>query len=110
MSANVETLFEGDEDIHDSIVDLVPGPDNPTPMVRLGERFNPRKMTAAHRKLPFNTKVRVTHLQNGKSVIVRINDRGPFHGHRVIDLAHGAASQLGLVNMSLATSQPAETE
>ena len=41
MNANVQTLFEGDEDIHDSIVDLVPGPDNPTPIVRLGERFNP---------------------------------------------------------------------
>jgi rare lipoprotein A len=54
-------------------------------------------MTAAHRTLPFGTRVRVVNLYNGRSAVVRINDRGPFHSGRVLDLAHGAASQLGLV-------------
>jgi rare lipoprotein A len=60
-----------------------------------GERFDPGQMTAAHRTLPFGSKVRVT--RNGKSVVVRINDRGPFHGGRVIDLSQAAAAELGLV-------------
>ncbi|UPM51383.1 MULTISPECIES: septal ring lytic transglycosylase RlpA family protein [unclassified Synechococcus] len=67
-----------------------------------GEVFRPGTLTAAHRTLPFGTKVRVTNLWNGRSAIVRINDRGPFHGRRVIDLAHGAASQLGLVSSGIA--------
>jgi rare lipoprotein A len=61
-----------------------------------GERFNPNGLTAAHRKLPFGTKVKVTNLRNGKSVIVRINDRGPFIKNRVIDLSLGAAKVIGL--------------
>ncbi len=61
-----------------------------------GETFRPGTLTAAHRTLPFGTMVRVTNLSNGRSTVVRINDRGPFHGGRVIDLAHGAAVQLGL--------------
>jgi rare lipoprotein A len=61
-----------------------------------GETFRPGTMTAAHRTLPFGTMVRVTNLSNGRSTVVRINDRGPFHGGRVIDLAHGAAVQLGV--------------
>jgi rare lipoprotein A len=67
-----------------------------------GEVFRPGTLTAAHRTLPFGTKVRVTNLWNGRSAVVRINDRGPFHGQRVIDLAHGAASQLGLVASGIA--------
>lgn len=59
-----------------------------------GERFNPAEYTAAHRSLPFGSKVRVTH--NGRSVVVRINDRGPFHGGRVIDLSQAAAEDLGI--------------
>jgi rare lipoprotein A len=59
-----------------------------------GERFNPAEYTAAHRTLPFGSKVRVTH--NGRSVVVRINDRGPFHGGRVIDLSQAAAEEIGL--------------
>ena len=59
-----------------------------------GERFRKGTVTAAHRTLPFGTKVRVTNLSNGRSLVVRINDRGPFRYHLVIDLAHGAASQL----------------
>ena len=62
-----------------------------------GERFRKGTLTAAHRTLPFDTKVRVTNLSNGYSVVVRINDRGPFKYHRVIDLAHGAASQLKMM-------------
>ena len=62
-----------------------------------GERFRKGTLTAAHRTLPFGTKVRVTNLSNGRSVVVRINDRGPFKYHRVIDLAHGAASQLKMM-------------
>jgi rare lipoprotein A len=61
-----------------------------------GEVLRPGTLTAAHRSLPFGTMVRVTNLGNGRSAVVRINDRGPFHGGRVIDLAHGAARELGL--------------
>ena len=67
-----------------------------------GEVFRPGTLTAAHRTLPFGTKVRVTNLWNGRSAVVRINDRGPFHGRRVIDLAHGAANQLGLISSGIA--------
>ena len=61
-----------------------------------GERFNPNELTAAHRNLPFGTKVLVTNLGNGKSVVVRINDRGPFIKGRVIDLSLAAAKLVGL--------------
>ena len=61
-----------------------------------GERFDPSGYTAAHRTLPFGSRVRVTNA-SGKSVVVRINDRGPFHGGRVIDLSQAAAAELGLV-------------
>ncbi len=63
-----------------------------------GERFNPHGLTAAHRSLPFGTKVLVTNLANGKSVIVRINDRGPFVGGRIIDLSLGAAQIVGITS------------
>jgi rare lipoprotein A len=61
-----------------------------------GERFDPDALTAAHRTLPFGSKVRVTYEATGESVIVTINDRGPFHGNRVIDLSEAAAEQIGL--------------
>ena len=61
-----------------------------------GERFNKFHLTAAHRTLPFNTRVRVTNLQNGRSVVVRINDRGPYVRGRIIDLSYGAARLLGM--------------
>jgi rare lipoprotein A len=67
-----------------------------------GERFAPEAMTAAHRSLPFGSKVRVTNTRNGRSVIVRINDRGPFHGNRVIDLSKAAAQELGFVRSGTA--------
>lgn len=60
-----------------------------------GERFNPNALTAAHRSLPFGTKVRVTNLKNGRTVVVRINDRGPFVRGRVIDVSKAAAGELG---------------
>lgn len=61
-----------------------------------GERFDMNALTAAHRTLAFNTYVRVTVLANGRSVIVRINDRGPYDGHRIIDLSARAAHDLGI--------------
>jgi rare lipoprotein A len=61
-----------------------------------GEAFRPMGLTAAHRSLPFGTKVLVTNLRNGKSVIVRINDRGPFIKGRIMDLSLGAAKVVGL--------------
>lgn len=63
-----------------------------------GERANPNEMVAAHRTLPFGTRVRVENLRNGRSVIVRINDRGPFVRGRVIDVSKAAAAALGFVN------------
>lgn len=62
-----------------------------------GERFNPMGLTAAHRTLPLGTKLKVTNKSNGKSVIVRINDRGPFVKHRLIDVSLGAAHQINMV-------------
>lgn len=62
-----------------------------------GERFNQYAMTAAHKILPLGTRVRVTNLGNGKSVIVRINDRGPFVDDRVIDLSRAAGTRIGIV-------------
>jgi len=62
-----------------------------------GERMNPSALTAAHRTLPFGTKLRVTNQNNGRSVVVRVNDRGPFIRGRVLDLSKGAASQLGFI-------------
>lgn len=62
----------------------------------MGDRFNPSQFTAAHKTLPLPCKVRVTNLSNGRSIDVLVNDRGPFHGNRLIDLSHAAAKQLGL--------------
>ncbi|RKX71460.1 hypothetical protein DRP53_01395 [candidate division WOR-3 bacterium] len=67
-----------------------------------GEIFNMYAFTAAHRTLPFGTKVRVTNLANGKSVVVKINDRGPFVRGRIIDLSYAAAKKIGLVRMGVA--------
>lgn len=62
-----------------------------------GEAFDPQALTAAHRTLPLGSRVRVTNPRSGDSVVVRINDRGPFHGNRVIDLSHAAARAIGLI-------------
>lgn len=66
-----------------------------------GERFNEHAMTAASRTLPFGTRVRVTDLATGRSVVVRINDRGPFWPHRILDLSAGAARKIGLYRQGL---------
>jgi rare lipoprotein A len=68
-----------------------------------GEQMNPNELTAAHRSLPFGTKVRVENMRNGRSVTVRINDRGPFAGDRIIDLSKAAASCLGMIDDGVAT-------
>ena len=71
-----------------------------------GEKYNKNKLTAAHKHFPFNTQVLVTNLENNKSVVVRINDRGPFKGARVIDLSEEAAEKIdakkqGITNVRL---------
>ena len=65
--------------------------------VASGEMFDMYGLTAAHRMLAFGTWVRVTNLDNGRRIVVRINDRGPYHGERAIDLSYGAARKLGMV-------------
>lgn len=67
-----------------------------------GETFDMNAMTAAHRSLPLNCYIRVTNRNNGKSVVVKVNDRGPFHGNRVVDLSYGAAKQLGITSAGTA--------
>lgn len=63
-----------------------------------GERMNPSALTAAHKTLPLGSKVKVTNLRNNRSVVVRINDRGPFIKGRLIDLSKGAAAKLGFIS------------
>jgi rare lipoprotein A len=72
-----------------------------------GERFNQNDLTAAHRNLPFGTLLMVRNLDNGRTVVVRINDRGPYVGDRLIDLSAGAASVLGMMGSGVA---PVEIE
>jgi len=71
-------------------------------MTANGEAFDPDKPTAAHKYLPLPIHVKVTNLENHRSMIVRINDRGPFHGARMIDLSAGAARKLGFYNQGTA--------
>ncbi len=70
-----------------------------------GETFDPNQLTAAHRTLPFGTKLRVTNTKTGKSVIVRVNDRGPFIPGRELDLSYAAAQNLGMVDQGVAKVQ-----
>jgi rare lipoprotein A len=67
-----------------------------------GGRFNPDALTAAHKTLPFGTRVRVTHASNGRSVEVVINDRGPYIGGRIIDLSRRAAQVIGMTDQGIA--------
>lgn len=67
-----------------------------------GETYNQHALTAAHRYLPFGTEVVVTNQNNGESVVVRINDRGPFTGGRIIDLSRQAANEIGMINSGTA--------
>ena len=70
-----------------------------------GERFDPDEMTAAHPRLPFGTKVRVTRLDADRSVVVRINDRGPFVDDRIIDVSEAAAQELGMIEEGIVVVQ-----
>ena len=70
--------------------------------VASGGWFNPNAMTAAHKTLPFGTRVRVTHSGSGRSVDVTINDRGPFVAGRIIDLSRAAASAIGMTGQGVA--------
>jgi rare lipoprotein A len=70
-----------------------------------GERYNQEGMTAAHPSLPFGTKIKVTNKNNGRSVVVRVNDRGPYAGGRVLDLSAGAARLLGMMGSGVAPVQ-----
>jgi len=67
-----------------------------------GERFDPHELTAAHPTLPFGTRLQVTNVATGKSVTVRVNDRGPFVGGRVVDVSYSAAQALGMVHSGVA--------
>lgn len=71
--------------------------------VATGGWFNPNAMTAAHKTLPFGTRVRVTHLASGRSVTVVINDRGPFVRGRIIDLSRAAAQSIGMAGSGVAS-------
>jgi peptidoglycan lytic transglycosylase len=72
------------------------------PKTASGEKFDKNELTAAHRTLPFGTRVRVTNVATGQSVTVRVNDRGPFVGGRVVDVSHGAADKLGITGQGVA--------
>jgi rare lipoprotein A len=67
-----------------------------------GEKFNAREFTAAHRTLPFGTRVRVTNVATGRSVTVRVNDRGPFVPGRIVDVSYSAAETLGIIERGVA--------
>jgi len=71
-----------------------------------GEKFNMYAMTAAHRTLPLSSYAEVTNLKNHRSVIVRINDRGPFHGKRAMDLSYAAAKELGISGLGSVQIKP----
>ena len=66
-----------------------------------GSRFNMYQSTAAHRTLPFGTKLKVTCVKTGKSTVVTVTDRGPFHGNRALDLSYGAAKALGMLDRGI---------
>ncbi len=67
-----------------------------------GEKFDPHALTAAHRTLPFGTRLHVTNLNTGRSVTVRVNDRGPFVPGRIVDVSYAAAETLGMVGRGIA--------
>jgi peptidoglycan lytic transglycosylase len=72
------------------------------PKTASGEKFDPNELTAAHRTLPFGTRLRVTNVATGRSVTVRVNDRGPFVAGRVVDVSRSAAESLGMVGQGVA--------
>ena len=68
-----------------------------------GEKFNMYELTAAHRTLPFGSKIKVTNLTNGKTVVLRVNDRGPYVKGRILDVSKGAAIELGMIQRGTAS-------
>lgn len=74
-------------------------------MTASGEIYDANQLTAAHRSLPFGTKLKVTNLENWQSVVVRVNDRGPFISGRIIDLSNRAAKELGIIQKGVARVQ-----
>ena len=77
------------------------GPETKNELTASLEKFDPAKLTAAHRKLPFGTYVRVTRLDCEKSIIVRINDRGPYKRQRIIDLTPAGAEELDMIEIGI---------
>lgn len=67
-----------------------------------GEKFNPNALTAAHRSLPLGTKIIVTNTENGKSTVLKITDRGPYTGHRILDVSKEGARRLGMIKSGTA--------
>ncbi len=94
-SVEAATDIEGETDIGSGVASYYGRKfaGNPTAS---GEIFDPKQLTAAHRTLAFGSRVRVTNLANGKSVVVRVNDRGPFSHGRVIDISDAAAREIGM--------------
>lgn len=70
-----------------------------------GEKFDSTKFTAAHKTLPFGTKLKITDKKSGKNVIVTVNDRGPFVKSRVLDISSSAAQELGVINKGIFTAE-----
>jgi rare lipoprotein A len=91
---NVTKVYKGDASWY--------GPGFDGGMTANGERFNQYDLTAAHPSLPFGTRIRVTNQYNGRSVVVRVNDRGPYAGGRIIDLSAGSADAIGLTSSGVA--------
>lgn len=104
MAAGTQNLLAGDAKVYtaEGKASYYGQPHHGKPTAN-GEAFNKYQMTAAHRTLPFGTRVRVTNLKNGKSVIVRINDRGPFTKGRIIDVSKEAATKLDMVRDGVAS-------
>ena len=93
---DIAGLEPSEQDLGDGLASWY-GPDFAGRTTASGEIFDPGELTAAHRSLPFGSIVRVTNEDNGRSVVVRINDRGPYAGDRVIDLSEAAARALDMI-------------
>jgi len=95
------TTPEGKDNIGDGIASWY-GPDFHGKQTANGETYNMNDLTAAHKTLPFNTVVLVENQENGQTVVVRINDRGPYVGNRIIDLSRKAAEEIDMINSGTA--------
>ena len=95
-AVDLTTLEPPEEDLGEGMASWY-GPNFAGRLTASGERFDPGELTAAHPSLPFGSFVRVTNEDNGRSVVVRINDRGPYADGRVIDLSEAAARAIGMI-------------